>query len=165
MSRGFVKEGDQEEHPIIPPRAALPNGVNNFVTPNGWKELLQEREELENQRKALPTDNERERRYGAMVIEGTLKLLDERINTARIIDLTTQPKDEVRFGATVEFLNGKRKLTFQIVGVDEANIKKQKIAFTSPIARALVGAKVGEEVDFHRETETVKLKVLSVKYE
>jgi transcription elongation factor GreB len=42
MSRGFVKEDDQEEAPIIPPRAALPNGVTNYVTPNGLQELKTE---------------------------------------------------------------------------------------------------------------------------
>lgn len=42
MSRGFVKEDDQEEAPIIPPRAALPSGQTNYVTPNGLKELKEE---------------------------------------------------------------------------------------------------------------------------
>jgi len=47
MSRGFVKEGDQEETPIIPPRAALPNGATNYVTPTGMQLLLNERKQLE----------------------------------------------------------------------------------------------------------------------
>lgn len=41
MNRGFVKESDQEESPIIPTRAPLPNGVANYVTPQG-KEMLRE---------------------------------------------------------------------------------------------------------------------------
>ena len=46
MSRGFVKEEDQEEAPFIPPRAALPPGVTNYVTPQGYQELIKEREDL-----------------------------------------------------------------------------------------------------------------------
>lgn len=45
MSRGFVKEGDQEETPIIPPRAALPAGATNYVTPTGMELLQAERKE------------------------------------------------------------------------------------------------------------------------
>ncbi len=51
MSRGFVKEEDQEEAPFIPPRAALPPGVTNYVTPQGHRQLLEERETLEKQQK------------------------------------------------------------------------------------------------------------------
>jgi transcription elongation factor GreB len=42
MSRGFVKEDDQEETPIVPPRADLPEGVVNYVTQGGMGELLNE---------------------------------------------------------------------------------------------------------------------------
>ncbi len=44
MSRGFVKEGDQEEIPMVPPRAHLPEGAMNYVTPTGMNELLAEKE-------------------------------------------------------------------------------------------------------------------------
>ncbi|MZP65628.1 MAG: transcription elongation factor GreA, partial [Bacteroidales bacterium] len=46
MSRGFIKEGDQEEVPMVPRRAYLPEGVPNFVTPAGLEQLLAEREAL-----------------------------------------------------------------------------------------------------------------------
>lgn len=42
MSRGFVKEGDQEDIPIVPPRAYLPDGTINYVTQAGMNELLAE---------------------------------------------------------------------------------------------------------------------------
>jgi len=47
MSRGFVKEEDQEEPPFIPPRASLPPGAINYVTPEGYQDLIKERENLE----------------------------------------------------------------------------------------------------------------------
>ena len=51
MSRGFVKEGDQEDVPLVTPRAYLPAGVENFVTPEGLQALKDEREELLAERK------------------------------------------------------------------------------------------------------------------
>jgi transcription elongation factor GreB len=50
MSRGFVKEDDQEEAPFVPPRAALPDGVPDHVTPRGLQLLLDERKALEAER-------------------------------------------------------------------------------------------------------------------
>lgn len=164
MSRGFVKEGDQEEPPMIPPRAALPPGATNYVTPIGYDALLKERELLESERKNLPNEDARERRRAVMVIDGKLELLNKRIASARIVKNKDQPKDEVRFGATVEFYNGQRKLKFHIVGVDEADIKKQKASFTAPIIRSMIGAKVDETVEFKRENGILKLKILAITY-
>lgn len=164
MSRGFVKEEDQEEAPIIPPRAALPAGMTNYVTPKGHEALLNEKEELENARKDLQSDNETERRRATMVIDGKLKLLKERIASARILDPKDQPQEEVRFGAIVEFENDRGKQKFQIVGVDEADIKQQKIAFVAPIARVVTGKKVGETAEFKRGDHVQDLKILSIAY-
>ena len=52
MSRGFVKEGDQEETPIVTPRAVLPDGTPNYVTPTGLELLKQERETLVSEQEA-----------------------------------------------------------------------------------------------------------------
>lgn len=164
MSRGFVKEDDQEEVPIIPPRAALPAGTTNYVTPNGIKELKQEEEELIDERSQLEIKNETELRRAQAVIDGKLKLLRERISTARLLDPKEQPKDEVRFGALVSLKQNGNKQKFQIVGVDEADVKKQKIAFVAPIAKAVTGKKVGEIANFKLGDETRKLEVLEISY-
>ncbi len=164
MSRGFVKEDDQEEAPMIPPRAALPAGETNYVTPNGLKELKNEEEKLINERANLEKGNETERRRAQAVIDGNLKLLRERIHTARVLDPKDQPEDEVRFGAVVEFKQNGNTQKFQIVGVDEADVKKQKIAFVAPIAKAVTGKKVGDKVDFKLGEETRKLEILKITY-
>ena len=166
MSRGFVKEEDQEEAPIIPPRAALPAGVTNYVTPVGMEELLEEKKQLEKERAALDPENEMERRRAQAVIDGKVKLLNDRINSARVIQPKEQAQEEVRFGAIVEFMDLKKELTqkFQIVGVDEADVKKQKIAFVAPIARSLTGKKAGEVAEFKLGTEAKKLKILTIIY-
>ena len=166
MSRGFVKEGDQEEPPIIPPRAALPAGQTNYVTPAGLEELKKEKQELEQERASIQAENETEKRRTQALIDGKLQLLNERLTSARLLKPEDQPADEVRFGASVEIenLGSKQKQEFQIVGVDEADIKKKKIAFVAPVARALTGKKIGEIAEFKLGNETRKLKVLKISY-
>ena len=83
MSRGFVKEDDQEEAPFIPPRASLPPNVPNYVTKKGMELLLQEKKELEAQRSNLSAENDVERRKALAVINGKIELLNERINSAQ----------------------------------------------------------------------------------
>ncbi len=166
MSRGFVKESDQEELPIIPPRAALPPGVDNYVTPTGMRALKEEREALETEKSALPTTNEDEHRRAATVIDGKLALLDRRIHSARILRPEDQPTDEVRFGATVTLKNSGmlRPQVFQIVGVDEADVKAGKLAFTAPIVKAIMGLYVGETARFDLGAEVRKLTVERIDY-
>ena len=164
MSRGFVKESDQEELPIIPPRAPLPAGTTNYVTPGGMRLLEAERDTLKAERDRLPTDNEEERRRSATVIDGKLALLSQRMASARVIDPATQPSEEVRFGATVSLRQSGKKQTFQIVGVDEANVREKKISFTAPIARAVTGLWVGETAEFRLGKEVRQLEILQISY-
>lgn len=169
MSRGFVKEDDQEEAPFIPPRAALPSGAINYVTPYGFSALSKERAGIEEKLSNIDIENEKERRHLRATLTGSLNLLNERITSARILDPLGQPKDEVRFGAKVcfKFLNGKQKDSskeFRIVGVDEADIKQNKIAFVAPIAMALSGKKIGEVARVSMGGQIQELEILEIKY-
>ena len=169
MSRGFVKEDDQEEAPFIPPRAALPAGAINYVTPSGYAALTEERSNIEGKLANLHIEDDKEKRHMRATLTGSLNLLNERIASARILDPLEQPKDEVRFGANVgfKFLNGNQKdlsKEFKIVGVDEANIKKNKIAFIAPIALALSGKKVGEIATVPMGGQVQELEVLKIDY-
>src|SRR5512133_1452856 len=101
MSRGFVKEDDQEDIPILPQRAYLPYGVTNFVTPSGMKQLLEEKQMLIRERDDLNISNENEKRIAANYINAKLQLLNERISSARIVNPLEQPENEIRFGASV----------------------------------------------------------------
>ena len=166
MSRGFVKEDDQEEVPMVPPRAHLPAGVPNYVTPAGMDELLAEQKALMDEIKNLDIASEQERRIAVNFITAKLKLLNDRINEARIIDLKEQPKDEIRFGATVTL---KTELTneiqtFQIVGVDETDISRGKISFLSPLARVLTDKKVGDKVLLKRPKGDHVFEIMDIKY-
>lgn len=166
MSRGFVKESDQEELPIVPPRADLPIGVINYVTQNGYDELILERDKLIEERENLEIADENEKRIAVNFIHAKLQLLLDRIATAKIIDLSEQPENEIRFGARVSFkIDSDSKLqTYQIVGVDEANIAKRKIAFTSPIAKILIDKKVGDIAILQLEKSQRKFDIVAIKY-
>lgn len=170
MSRGFVKEEDQEEAPLIPPRAALPAGVDNYVTPQGYQAMQEEKEAMEATRKANPEKDETEKRRLNMMLDGKMRLLEERLATARIVKMEEQPQGEVRFGAKVKIkhlsggpLQGKT-MTLRIVGVDEANLKEQKIAFVAPLAQSLMGAQPGEERILQLGTEQRRIKVIDLHY-
>lgn len=166
MSRGFVREDDQEEAPFIPPRAPLPDGVPNYVTPRGLAQLHAERAELERQRtEASGSDYDRRRIHAE--VDGRLALLQERIVTARLVEPEPGEPTEVRFGHTVtfRFLDGPqrgREHRFTIVGVDEASVRDGRIAFTAPIARALIGLTVGANAGFTQGTDRVRVEVLAI---
>jgi transcription elongation factor GreB len=168
MSRGFVKEDDQEEVPIVPPRADLPEGVTNYVTQTGMNELLEEREMLVNEKGSLSINgsNEDEKRIALNHINAKLQLLDNRIATAQIVKLDEGVHDEIRFGAVIRLRIAANNSiqTFQIVGVDEADISKGKISFTSPLAKALINKKVGDKAVLKRDQRDLVFEVLEITY-
>ncbi|MDN6281013.1 MAG: GreA/GreB family elongation factor [Psychroflexus sp.] len=166
MSRAFVKEGDQEEQPFIPPRADLPAKAPNYVTPEGLEALKNEKRELIDQRQeVIETQKDAEKRKSLALIEGNLQLLQERLNNARPIDLEKQPQDHIKFGADIKLkLNNKSIQNFQIVGVDEADVMGGKIAFTSPLARLLINKKNGDLVELQLKDRTQKFEVIAFDY-
>ena len=98
MSRGFIKEGDQEEIPMVPPRAYLPKGMPNYVTHEGLEALKKECEDLENERVASSGNY-----IMSNFIDAKMKLLIDRINSAVEVDLTKANKETVSFGANVKY--------------------------------------------------------------
>ena len=81
-------------------------------------------------------------------VEAMIGDLEDKISRAQIIDPTTLSGDKVIFGATVTLLDEDDKpVKYQIVGQTEADASKGRISYTSPIARALIGKQVEEEVE------------------
>ena len=150
MSRGFVKEGDQEEVPMILPRAFLPSGVTNYVTPEGLRLLQNEMDSLKEEWAAAGS-NYVTKNY----LDAKMRLLSERISSAVVVDTTKANPDVVSFGMYVRY-NDK---TIRIVGVDEADASKGLISFLSPIAKSLIGKKKGDkfEINVPRGTETIEI--------
>jgi len=166
MSRGFVKEDDQEEVPMVPPRAYLPEGVSNFVTPNGMNQLLAEKLMLVSEKNNPPNTNENERRLALNYINTKLQLLDNRIAEAKIVNLSEQPQNEIRFGAKISLkIEASQKIqTFQIVGVDEADISKGKVSFLSPFAKLLMNKKIGDKVILKQAKQDVVFEIVNISY-
>jgi transcription elongation factor GreB len=148
MSRGFVKEGDQEEVPIVIPRANLPDGVTNYVTPNGFEELKQEHKSLIEEQKILNEQASDTNRVQINYLTAKLHLLEDRMNSAKIVDLSKQAQNEVHFGALIKLYKEEENChcQYQIVGIDEANISMDKISFLSPIAKVLLNKKIGDKI-------------------
>ncbi len=166
MSRGFVKEDDQEEVPIVPQRAYLPEGVTNFVTRAGMDQLLDEKQMLIHEKDILSSTNENEKRIALNYINAKLQLLNNRIAEAKVVDLKEQPQNEIRFGALISLkteASGDIQV-FQIVGVDEADISKGKISFLSPLAKALINKKIGEKVTINRTGKDIVFKIMDIDY-
>lgn len=148
MSRAFVNEDDQRETPFVAPRADLPPGVANYVTQAGLEALLNEKEELLLELKHLVAGDGHEKQNDIIIVNMKLHLLEDRIASAQVIQAEDTPSEKIRFGSVVTLQLGSQSKTqqFQIVGVDEADLKSGKIAFTSPLARLLINQQAGSSV-------------------
>jgi transcription elongation factor GreA len=101
-------------------------------------------------------------------IEGRISELEAKLSTADIIDVARMVGSlKVVFGATVELEaeDDGRRVTYQVVGEDEADIRLARIAITSPIARALVGKSVGDVVDVAAPGGVHSYEIVSVRYD
>jgi transcription elongation GreA/GreB family factor len=165
MSRAFLNEdkfeqaGDElVERPISP--------HPNYVTPRGFRLLSEEAARLEALRKQLiarkddPFANQQKAE-----VERDLRYFGARVESAIVVDPATQPVTEVRFGAIVEVEdeNGNAH-TFVIVGEDEADIANNHVSWVSPLARALIGAKVGDVVRWRRPAGDMELEITNINY-
>lgn len=170
MSRAFVKEDASSEPLIVPPRAPLPEGVVNYVTPAGMALLQAELAALNAELQNLqPTDAEAANQAQQIaVLRGQQRELGERIAIAEVVDTGRQPRDEIRFGASVILHSGhtdtaaERHIT--IVGVDEADPGSGRVSFLAPVARALLGHGVGDEIVLASDGGEEQWQVVAITY-
>ena len=165
MSKAFTREDDAELPLIIPPRAPLPDGVPNYVTAHGLAELHRELAELAVEREDAERHLDEATRTRALAAIGARRAaLESRIASA---ELVSPPHycDEVRFGATVVVESETGTRQYSIVGVDEADAARGKIAFVSPLARALLGRSVGDSFELRKPSGAETLTIESVRYE
>ena len=99
-------------------------------------------------------------------VEGRIQYLSALLSAAQVIDPTTLNFPHIVFGATVkiEDTDSGKEITYQIVGVDEADISKNKISFASPIAKALIGKKVGDLVQVTTPRGSANYEICDIKY-
>jgi len=99
--------------------------------------------------------------------EGRISEIESRLGNANIIDpLALGGTEKVVFGATVTLLNleDDSEISYQIVGVDEADIKIGKVSFSSPIARAMIGKEMDDEVVVPAPAGDKKFEILNIEY-
>ncbi len=100
-------------------------------------------------------------------IEGRIAELEGKLSAAQIIDPTAlDAEGRIVFASTVnlEDLESGQKVTYQIVGEDEADLKENKVSITSPIARALIGKYAGDVVEVNAPSGIREYEVLEVRY-
>ncbi|MGE3297661.1 MAG: transcription elongation factor GreA [Porticoccaceae bacterium] len=99
--------------------------------------------------------------------EGRIQEIESKLSRAQIIDVSRLPPDDkVIFGATVTVINldSDETRVYRIVGDDEADVKAGRISYQSPIARALIGKRVGDEVAVETPSGTVSYEIDQVAY-
>jgi transcription elongation factor GreB len=146
VSKAFTKDDDASAPQFVRSRLPLPRGVPNYVTARGLAALRDERARLESERARLEAagDAAAAAAVGVRMVE-----LDARIGSALLVAPPTgEGRDTIRFGASVvvrgDGERGELERCYQIVGVDEADAASGRIAFTAPLARALLGRRVGD---------------------
>ena len=100
-------------------------------------------------------------------VEGRIADLESKLSTCQIVDPTTlNAEGRVVFAATVDLenLENGEKVTYQIVGLDEADIKESKVSITSPIARAMIGKSAGDVVGVEAPSGLREYEILDVRY-
>ena len=164
MSRGFVKEDDLEHAGTdIPERPVSQHA--NYVTLNGYHQLEKQAAELEQKRQFLSAKKDEQSVIQQLaMVNRDLRYVAARLESA----LVTQPdvnSQSVVFGAivTVEDEAGNTHI-YEIVGEDEADIKANKISYTSPLSRALIGHKLDETVTWLRPAGNQILTITAIHF-
>ena len=179
MSKAFTKQTDSDDDgPALPP---LPAGGKNYITPAGYARLRDELLELIDVERPKMVDvvhwaasnGDRSENgdylYGKKrlrEIDRRIRFLTQRMEIAEITDPSIHHgKDQVFFGCTVTYeddVGTERSIT--ILGIDEADTLAWQVSWVSPIARALLKARVGDEVSLPTPDGVRVLSVVSVNY-
>lgn len=169
MSKAFTRESDDAPEPVTPlrPASSLPPGVKNYLTSGGEEKFRLELARLTEIDRpavaALPAAEESRSR---------LHLIDQRIlqlktilETATVVQPPPPPHDQVRFGAMVTVRNRRgEELRYRIVGADETDLDRDEVSWLSPVARALLNARLGQRVKFRFPAGEDELEIVSISY-
>ena len=166
MSRAFVKESDDDLTAGELPERPVPAHVN-YVTPKGL-ELLQARvRELSDRHEQLKREqaDDSEAKQKVREIERDLRYFRAQLERATVVDASQHPGGEVHFGAAVKIEDESGALqSFTIVGDDEADVAQGKISWASPLARAMIGSKVGDSVVWRRPAGETEVTIVEITY-
>jgi transcription elongation GreA/GreB family factor len=164
MSRAFVKDHDGDAQDALP---ELPLSEHaNYVTPRGIARLRERMAITQTRVDALKTndDDALAQQQERIALERELRWLNTRVASAIEVDIAKQPRDRVAFGAIVSVDSTEGERRWQIVGEDEADAEHGLVSYVSPLAQALLGARVGDEVRWQRPAGDMMIEVLRIDY-
>ena len=181
MSKAFTKESTQDEDDEELALPSLPQGTRNYMTPAGYARLRAEFMELLDVERpkiveivswAAKNGDRSENGdylYGKKrlrEIDRRLRFLTKRLDIAEVADPSAHHgSDQIFFGATVTYANAKgEERTITIKGIDESDSLAGEVSWISPIARALLKAREGDEVQLMTPGGVERLEVLEVSY-
>jgi transcription elongation factor GreB len=167
VSKAFTKDDADVVAVVVAPRAPLPAGVPNYVTPAGLASLRAELSRLLDERSTSQGSREEpERDRTRLALTMRIEALEARIASAEIIDPHAGPQDTIRFGATVTLRHEDgAEQRWKIVGVDEADARNGRITFVSPLARAMLGKRVGDVATVKTPHGEEELTVVALAYD
>jgi len=166
MSRAFVKESDDDLVAGELPERPLPTHAN-YVTPQGLEQLQARVRELQEQHEQLASRarDDSQAKQKLREVERDQRYFNAQLEHAIVVDPAGQPQDEVRFGALVTIVDedGKEH-RFSVVGDDEADVAGGKISWDSPLAKAMIGSKVGDVVKWRRPAGDTEVEIAEIRY-
>lgn len=160
MSRAFVKEGSGELDPL-PDLPISPHP--NWVTASGLADLKARLAEVQARLAALRARADRLDKLPEAAAERDIRYLEARLASATLVTPPEAPED---VGFATEALvadDSGRETRYRITGEDEADAARGWIAPQAPLARALIGARVGESVTWRRPAGAVELEILAIR--
>lgn len=161
MSRAFVNEDAGNDRPDLP-ELPVPPGPN-IVTPRGLAALQARITRRQADLAALKARSDRLDKLPEAAAERDLRWLEARLKAAVVIDPSAHNLTEVAFGLAVTVADEEGvETTYEIVGEDEADAPRHRIAPNSPLARALLGAQVGDLVTWRRPSGSVELEIVRI---
>jgi transcription elongation factor GreB len=180
VSKAFTREQDGADDEELVPEATLPQGVKNYITPAGYarmkaelKQLLDvERPEVVGIVHWAASNGDRSENgdyiYGKKrlrEIDRRIRFLIKRMEIAEVVDSRGQEQDQVFFGATVSVRDSAGAVrSLAIVGMDEVDPSRGRVSWVSPVARALLKARVGDSVSLRTPSGVEELEILDVGY-
>ena len=174
MSKAFTRESDDApERPVISlPVSPLPPGAKNYLTPDGaqdFRDSLNRLLELDRPRAVASASGNPNASTGVsdelLAIDQRIARLTQCLQTAVVVEPPPPPHVQVRFGATVSVRSRAGVETvYRIVGVDEADLDRNWVSWLSPIARALINARLGQRVRFQYPAGEEELEIVRIDY-
>ena len=169
MSKAFTRESDDlPERPVLAsPAPRLPPGTKNYLTFNGEKLLREELDRLvQIERPHLTTCATADAKHQLQRLDQRIAHLRQSLQSAVVVPPPAASDGQVHFGATVRLRERSGlESRYRIVGIDEVNLDLNWVSWQSPIARALLKARVGERVSVRLPGGEEQFEILEMTYE